>query len=134
MAASPKQEIGPGAKGCLVILGLMVISVAVVFVCTSVTPTTPATSPAAEKPWQERCFSAWDGSVRSVVDQAKTQLLAPDTFEHQETRYTNLRDDGTFRVRMQFTAKNAFGVPLPHTATGSVDPTTCRASGVVIAG
>lgn len=84
--------------------------------------------------WEERCFSAWDGSVRSVVEQVKVQLVAPDTFEHQETCYTNLRDDGTFRVRMVFTAKNAFGVPLRLTATGTVDPQTCQASGVVIAG
>ena len=80
--------------------------------------------------WEERCFSAWDGSVRSVVERVKAQLTAPDTFEHQETRYTeHSRDDGTYGVRMEFTAKNAFGVPLRRTVTGTVDPAPVRPAG-----
>ena len=90
--------------------------------------------PTATPSFEERCFSAWDGSVRDVVEDVKAQLVAPDTFEHQETRYTNLRDDGTFGVRMVFTAKNALGVPLRRTVTGSVDPATCQASGVLVTG
>ena len=85
--------------------------------------------------WEERCFSAWDGSVRSVVDLVKAQLAAPDTFEHQETRYTaHSRDDGTYGVRMEFTAKNAFGVALRRTVIGTVNPATCGASGFIVAG
>ena len=94
---------------------------------------TPTPTPS----WEERCFSAWDGSVRSMIDRVKAdpRVTAPETFEHQETRYTSARgSDGRYGVRMQFTVKNVFGVPFRYTATGWVDPATCDAIGVVITG
>ena len=130
--------MGKRQGGCQRVIGIGVIGVAAVIIIGLVFGGGEDNGDASRRTptpgWEERCFSAWDGSVRSVVDEVKAQLVAPDTFEHQETRYTNLRDDGTFGVRMQFAAKNAFGVPLPHTATGTVSPQTCQASGVTITG
>lgn len=121
-----------GLIGCA---GIVLVAV-VVGVCISVGGGSDQGEEAEEpRPWTERCFSAWDGSVADVVKRVKTQLRAPDTFDHVETRYTtNPRADGTHGIRMDFSAKNALGVPLRHTAVASVDPATCQASGVTITG
>ncbi|MCY3557002.1 MAG: hypothetical protein OXH56_16960 [Gemmatimonadetes bacterium] len=55
-------------------------------------------------------FSSWDGSHRVLVEAVKKTLNDPGSFEHLETktmRGTNWPD--TFIVRMEYTAKNAFG-------------------------
>ena len=55
-------------------------------------------------------FSPWDGSHRGLVEQVKRILNDPSSFEHLETK--TLRGGSwpeTFLVRMDYTAKNAFG-------------------------
>ena len=55
-------------------------------------------------------FSAWDGSHRALVSAVEKKLNDPGSFEHVETstmKGSNYPD--TFIVRMEYTAKNAFG-------------------------
>ena len=55
-------------------------------------------------------FSAWDGSHRTLVETVKKTLNDPGSFEHLETK--DMRGTAwpeTFVVRMEYTAKNAFG-------------------------
>ncbi|MCY3770633.1 MAG: hypothetical protein OXG98_01215 [Gemmatimonadetes bacterium] len=55
-------------------------------------------------------FSPWDGSHRVLVEAVKKTLNDPGSFEHLETK--TMRGTGwpeTFVVRMEYTAKNAFG-------------------------
>lgn len=55
-------------------------------------------------------FSPWDGSHRILVAAVEKTLNDPSSFEHIETktmRGTNYPE--TFIVRMEYTAKNAFG-------------------------
>lgn len=55
-------------------------------------------------------FSPWDGSHRILVEAVKKTLNDPGSFEHLETK--NMRGTAwpeTFVVRMEYTAKNAFG-------------------------
>jgi hypothetical protein len=54
-----------------------------------------------------RCFSAWDGSNRELVEQVKNNLRDPDSFEHIGTHYT---DKGSYlALVMKYRAKNGFG-------------------------
>ncbi|MXZ54644.1 MAG: hypothetical protein F4Z14_00505 [Gammaproteobacteria bacterium] len=55
-------------------------------------------------------FSPWDGSHRRLVSEVQRRLNDPGSFEHLETK--TLKGTGypkTFIVRMEYTAKNAFG-------------------------
>lgn len=58
-------------------------------------------------------FSSWDGSHRGLVEAVKNTLIAPGSFEHIETKTrTGGGWPNTFVLRMEYTAKNAYGVAL----------------------
>lgn len=55
----------------------------------------------------EKLFSAWDGSLPALVKLTKSNLNDPGSFEHLETNAWDR--DSLIVVKMQYTAKNAFG-------------------------
>lgn len=73
------------------------------------------------------CLSAWDGSNRSFVRQVKAQLRDPDSFDHDETRISPVKN-GQHLVTMRYRARNGFGGMNVATAIGSVDAASCEAT------
>jgi hypothetical protein len=55
----------------------------------------------------DRCFSAWDGSNKDLVQRVKANLRDPSSFEHIETRYVKI--NGGLQLTMFYRAKNGFG-------------------------
>ena len=53
--------------------------------------------------------SAWDGSVYYVKEYLKSTLKDPDSYASTEWRTVRKLDDGNFKVRHKFRAKNSFG-------------------------
>lgn len=56
----------------------------------------------------EHCLSGWNGSNRSTIEQVKTMLRDPDSFEHVETRIWP-NDNGEHGLWMTYRARNGFG-------------------------
>ena len=66
-----------------------------------------------------KLFSAWDGSLYSLVRYTKESMNDPKSFDHIETRYT---DNGTdLTVYMKFRGKNAFGALVINSVMAKVD-------------
>ena len=60
-------------------------------------------------------FSAWDGSHRKLAAAVERVLNDPSSFEHLETKTMKGTNwPKTFIVRMEYTAKNAFGGRIRH--------------------
>ena len=55
------------------------------------------------------CLSAWDGSLRGLVDSVKKSLRNPDSFQHVETKITPVDDKGYHMLLMEYRAQNGFG-------------------------
>ena len=67
----------------------------------------------------EKMFSAWDGSLYSLVRYIKKSMNDPKSFDHIETRYS---DNGTdLTVFMKFRGKNAFGALVINSVMAKVD-------------
>ena len=67
----------------------------------------------------KKLFSAWDGSLYSLVSQTKKSMNDAKSFEHVETRYS---DNGTnLTVWMKFRGKNMLGAMVLNTITAKVD-------------
>ena len=94
--------------------------------------TTPAATPnidAISESFGERCLSWWDGSHSGVNDLIKRSLNDPGSFEHIETWFSKWPVDGELHyVRVEFTAKNAFGGRIRAWGYGYVDRNTCKAT------
>lgn len=64
-------------------------------------------------------FSAWDGSHQGLTAYVKRHMNDPDSFEHDETRYS---DEGDYLlIHMTFRGKNAFGGVVRNSVTAEVD-------------
>lgn len=57
--------------------------------------------------WTEGQFSAWDGSHTVLVDLIKENMNDPDSFEHEDTRYS--RKSYGLYIIMKYRGTNAFG-------------------------
>lgn len=79
-----------------------------------------------EKPAERRkgfhCLSGWDGSHPEFVRLVKQQMNDPDSFEHDETRVTEINDQGRHEIIMNFRGRNAFGGTVRAIALGSYSP------------
>ncbi len=73
------------------------------------------------------CLSGWDGSHRGFVEQVKSTLRDPESFEHDETLVTP-NVDGRHSIIMSFRARNGFGGMNAETAIGTFDHVTCEAT------
>lgn len=71
----------------------------------------PDLLPSNARELAEKCFSAWSGNHREFEQQVKAVLNDPGSMEVHGT-YFNENDsltDGKIRIRMDYSAANAFG-------------------------
>jgi hypothetical protein len=80
---------------------------------------TPKTPEEMRKEQIERHFSAWDGSHRGLTEYIKKTMNDPDSYEHDETRYTDKGDH--LIVHTKFRGKNAFGGVVRNSVIAKVD-------------
>ena len=78
-----------------------------------------ATQAAARKERIESLFSAWDGSLGKLEKHIKERMNNPDSYEHVETRYTDMGDH--LRVATKYRGTNAFGGVVTQTTVADVD-------------
>lgn len=55
----------------------------------------------------EKQFSSWDGSHNTMTNLIKKAMNDPDSYEHVETKYSDMKD--YIIVRTVYSGKNAFG-------------------------
>jgi len=67
----------------------------------------------------ESQFSSWDGSHRTMERLIKSVMNDPDSYEHVETRYSDL--GSKIRVSTVFRGKNAFGGTVRNTKVAEFD-------------
>lgn len=91
-------------------------------------PSAEAKAAALEKQKGMHCLSAWDGSNRSTVEQVKTDLRNPDSFQHAETTITPRLANGMHALRMKYRAENGFGGMNVETAVAAVEHESCEAT------
>lgn len=77
------------------------------------------------------CLSEWDGSHREFKASVISQLRDPDSFEHDATRVTPVKD-GQHTIVMEFRSRNGFGGMNRSTAIGTFSNATCDATVVGI--
>lgn len=73
------------------------------------------------------CLSAWDGNHDGLEALIRGQLNDPGSMDTISTLIGPVKD-GRHVIRLEFTAKNAFGGRVRHTAAGYVDNKTCEAT------
>lgn len=67
----------------------------------------------------EKQFSSWDGAHRNLEKYIKDHMNDPDSYEHVETKYWDLKDH--LVVLTTFRGKNAFGGKVINTVKAKVD-------------
>lgn len=70
------------------------------------------------------CLSSWDGSQTKVVELIKSALNDPDSFDHDETMVSPIKN-GMHRFTMRYRAKNAFGGVVVGNASGTYNTDDC---------
>lgn len=71
------------------------------------------------------CLSAWDGTYSALINAVKENLRDPGSFEHVETRISEIREDGRQEVIMRYRAKNGFGGLNVQYAKGTLFNLNC---------
>ena len=107
--ASGAQKAGAiGCAGTLFVLFLVAL-----FTCTGGGGDSRTSSRSESVP----CISSWNGQHPGFVRAVKRQLVAPDSFRHVETWYS----DGAYprTIVMKYTAKTRLGVIVDATARGT---------------
>lgn len=74
---------------------------------------------AERKKMIEAQFSAWDGSHRNLEKMIKNSMNDPDSYQHVETRYWDMKDH--LVVITTFRGKNAFGGVVKNSVKAKVD-------------
>lgn len=71
----------------------------------------PDRPPSNAEELAEKCLSGWTGDHRGFVDEVKTVLRHPDSMDVHGTYFNanDSLDDGRIRLRMDYSAENAFG-------------------------
>lgn len=67
----------------------------------------------------EKKFSAWDGSHSKLTDVIKKAMNDPDSYEHIETVYWDMKD--YLIVKTTYSGKNAFGGRVKNWVKAKVD-------------
>lgn len=68
-------------------------------------------------------FSAWDGSNPELVASVKENMNDPESFKHISTDALN-NPNGTIKIQMKFSGKNAFGGTMTNTVTADFNKST----------
>jgi hypothetical protein len=66
-----------------------------------------------------KLFSPWDGSMPKLEKVIKKSMNDPDSYEHIETRYSDMKD--YLLVGCEFRGNNAFGAKVKNIVTAKVD-------------
>ncbi len=74
------------------------------------------------------CLDPWDGNHNGMEALIRDRLNDPGSMETIVTRIAPADAQGDHRIQLEFTAKNAYGGRVRHTAHGWVDQGTCRAT------
>ena len=72
----------------------------------------PALPPADAHELAEKCFSGWSGNHRGFETEVRDVLNDPDSMEVHGTYFNSndsITDDGMIRIRMDYSAANAYG-------------------------
>ena len=87
------------------------------------TPTTPKTSKKIGREAVEKCFSAWDGSHRQLVEAIKKSMNDSKSYEHDETRFSDKGDH--LIVITSFRGRNKFGGMVRNFVKAKTDANNC---------
>ena len=76
------------------------------------------------------CLSGWDGGHNGLNELIKARLNDPGSFEMHETKIAPVTpySGGKHAIIVDFSAKNALGGRVRHSARGTVAPDTCGAT------
>ena len=75
------------------------------------------------------CLSAWDGNHYGMEDLVRDRLQDPGSMETHSTNIWPIGGENKrHRVAMTFSAGNAFGGMVRHTAIGWIDHDSCEAT------
>lgn len=80
---------------------------------------------AADRAKGFHCLSAWDGSHTGLVDQVKSGLRNPSSFEHDSTEVGPLLRTNNRPIKMVYRAENGFGGMNVETVWGAMDQDSC---------
>ena len=80
----------------------------------------------------QHCLNGWGYSHPDVVATVQKHLTDPNSFQHIETRITEVRPDQTYTLRMQFTAGDGGGGTLTAYATAEVSNETCQVASIEV--
>jgi len=72
------------------------------------------------------CLSGWNGAHYGVEQYVKKHLRDPDSYQHDETRISPVKD-GEHTLLMTYRAKNGFGGYVPGVVVATVNNETCQA-------
>jgi hypothetical protein len=114
---TPKKKVN--TAGCIVSLVVLILFVWMISVATDdgAPPLTKTQQDSADRrEYIEKAFSSWDGSHHELVKYVKGDLNDPESFEHDNTVFWDLKD--TVVIMMQYRAKNAFGGVIRGGAKG----------------
>ena len=73
------------------------------------------------------CLSGWNGSHYAIEQYVKKNLRDPDSYQHNETLITPVKD-GIHTLIMTYRAKNGFGGYVPGMVIATVNNETCKAT------
>lgn len=121
-----KASAADTVKGCLVLIGIVVVLLVVLGQCSKADPATEAAKTAEDKRKGFHCLSGWDGSSKELVAAVKAQLRDPDSFEHEETKIMPEKN-GKHAVLMRYRAKNGFGGVNRGRVAATIDHESCAA-------
>jgi hypothetical protein len=73
----------------------------------------------ARKEELSKLFSGWDGSLPALTSQIKNAMNDPDSYDHVETVYWDMKDH--LIVQTTFRGKNKFGGVVKNSVKAKVD-------------
>lgn len=77
----------------------------------------------------EDCLNPWDGNHDGFEDQIRAVLRDPESMRTQSTHFgTTLDRNNTVPIRLNYTARNAFGGTVRNDAVGRLNISTCKVS------
>lgn len=71
------------------------------------------------------CLSSWDGSHIRLVEEFKTTLKEPNSFEHDKSIIAPVDENGKHALMMRYRARNGFGGMTQGHVQAEVDNRTC---------
>lgn len=77
----------------------------------------------------KNCFSQWDGSHRGLTPIIKKAMNDPDSYDHVETKYFDMKDH--LVVITSFRGKNAFGGVVKNFIKAKTDINNCHVIEVI---